>query len=465
MKKRIVSALLIFSALLTGCAGRNEVQIVPENPIPSDSHIKPWGEDNSETGEIVEEEPAAEASDTSYESDATDNSATANEATDSGSSNTSDTPEIKDIDLSENSSGKAEEAVYNLGQAILNANIKKDNIMVSPVSIERALTMAMDGADGTTRDEIFKALYGSLSGDVASELTELYKTFDVGDEESFVIANSIWTNSDNSIVLDPEYEKTVSEKYGALATSLPFSDSSSVDKINSWVAQKTHDQIKSIINELNDGHNMVLVNTTYFKSNWYNEFSPSMDKLSFTNADGSTVKVASMRSYGDDIYIKTKGYEGFKKGYTNGFYYVALLPGKGQAAADVLNNLSYEDVANAASEPAILNLTLPSYESDYEVELSDTLKALGVTEAFTDQAQFDRMCNDSSRISSVVHKTHIKLDEKGTEASAATSVIMATTTSIQEKPIVDLVFDRPFVYYIFNQNDVPVFMGVVNSLK
>ena len=434
MKKRIVSALLLLSTLLSGCNGSTAPSNAVDDPTDSDSSSSSPGSTDTPS-----EEATVESEDTMNES---------KEAT----------------LVKNNGSGKAQEAVYNLGLTILDANNDTDNIMISPVSIERALAMALDGASGETYQQLYKALYGSLPEDVTSGLSNLYKVYD-DQEESFVIANSIWANSDNSIKLTKDYSDKITEKYSAESDSLPFSAPASVERINSWVSDKTHQQIPSIIRELAPDQNIVIVNSTYFKSAWFNEFTEGSDTYSFKNADGSTSTPTAMYSYGDDSYLKIKGHEAFKKGYVNGFYYVAVLPEESKTTSDVLRELSYEDITEAIPEKVILNLTFPSYESDYDVELTETLKSMGIEEAFSNDATFDKMCNVNCKLSSVIHKTHIKLDEKGTEAAAATAVIMAMTSALVEKPVVELVFDRPFVYYIFNQDDVPVFMGVVNNVK
>lgn len=435
MKKRIVSALLFLSTLLSGCSNSTAPANVVDDPNNSDSSSNPAPVEEISTG------------DSSKETDTTVNESKAATL------------------VKENTSGKAQEAIYNLGITILDANTEKDNIMISPVSIERALAMALEGASGETRDELYKALYGTLSEDVVSNLSDLYKVYDEEDEESFVIANSLWTNSDNSIELNPQYSETISKKYDAESESLPFSSQASIDKINSWVSDKTHQQIPTIIKELNSGDNVVIVNSTYFKSAWFDEFTKGMDTYDFTNADGTVSKPTAMFSYDADSYLKIKGLKAFKKSYRNGFYYVAVLPDESKTPADVISDLTYEDIVNAAPEDVTLSLTFPSYEADYDVDLTGTLSSLGMEKAFSNEATFDKICNDNCKLSSVLHKTHIKLDEKGTEAAAVTAVIMATTTAFQQKPVVELVFDRPFVYYIFNQDDVPVFMGVVNSVK
>jgi serpin B len=435
MKKRIVSALLFLSTLLSGCS----------NAAPATLTEDPPTTDNSSNGTLSNDAPSDE------------------------SSSEADAPltESKEATLvKENTSGNAPEAVYNLGATILDANIDNKNIMVSPVSIERAMAMALEGASGETYDQLYKALYGELSGDVVSNLSNLYKAYEDDEGESFMIANSLWANSDNNIELNPDYSKVLSEKFDAESESLPFSAPDSVDRINSWVSDKTHQQIPNIIQDLHSDHNVVIINSTYFKSAWFDEFEKGMDTYNFTNADGTVSKPLAMYTYDTDTYLKIKGYDAFQKGYRNGFYYVAILPDESKTPADVIRDLSYEDIVNATPERATLSLTFPSYESDYDVDLTGTLKSLGMEQAFSNEATFDKICNDNCKLSSVIHKTHIKLDEKGTEAAAVTAIIMATTTAMpQEKPVVELVFDRPFVYYIFNQNDVPVFMGVVNSVK
>ena len=384
-----------------------------------------------------------------------------------------DTIEIKEV-------SDKNEALFNLGKAVVLQEDSK-NIMVSPLSIERCFALAIEGANGETKDQLVKAIYSNLDFDKASsEISEAcnelhehgsYESNDGGldvlrnKKSAFNIANSLWVNSDaDKFELKPDYKKTVADKYKAKAENISFKKGP--EPINSWVNKNTDGMIPSILDVLNDTSRVVLVNATMFTGGWKDKFNKIDDKKEFTNADGCVQNVEFMESYKDDKYVQIKGRDAFIKNYDNGFEYVGILPNEGETAGELLKDLEFKDVSEMKSTKYDLILDFPKYKYDYDTSLINVFKRLGVNNAFNDKADFSNMSVDPLYISDAIHKTHIEVDEDGTKAAAITSITMDLNCAIGTEipPVKELTFDRPFVYMIV-ADDIPAFIGIVNNIE
>jgi serpin B len=384
-----------------------------------------------------------------------------------------DTIEVKEV-------SDKNEALFNLGKAVVLQEDSK-NIMVSPLSIERCFALAIEGANGETKDQLVKAIYSNLDFDKASSeiseaCTELqrYGSYESNDggldvlskkKSAFNIANSLWVNSDaDKFGLKPDYKKTVADKYKAKAESISFKEGP--EPINSWVDKNTDGMIPSVLDKLNDTSRVVLVNATMFTGGWRDKFNKLDGKNEFTNADGYVQNVDFMESYKDDKYVQIKGRDAFVKNYNNGFSFIGILPNKGETAEELLKDLEFKDISEIKDTNYELILDFPKYNYDYDTSLINVFKRLGVNDAFNDKADFSNMSDDPLYISDAIHKTHIEVDEDGTKAAAVTSITMDLNCALDTEtpPVKELTFDRPFVYLIV-ADDIPVFMGIVNDIE
>jgi serpin B len=355
---------------------------------------------------------------------------------------------------------------FNLFRQIPNSPGK--NVMVSPLSISLALSMALNGADGTTKTDMVNAL--GLSGLSVDEINQVYLDLVTALKKAdpkvvLNIANSIWIRNDFT-VLDPFI--TTNQKYfDARVERLDF-NSAALNTINSWVNQKTSSKIPKILDNISPYEIMFLINAIYFNGKWQVQFDKSQTQDGpFTLATGSTVNVPLMKVKDKFGYSEKPGYEALKMPYGRGkFGMVILLPDIGKTPDQIMARITPSDWA-ALNTSLIANnkvdVWLPRFKFSWESDLKDILTALGMGVAFsTIDANFSKI-NNASRlyITKVKHKTYIEVDEEGTTAAAATSVGIGLT-AVAPGPEFHAI--RPFLFFITEEDTGAIlFAGKVEN--
>lgn len=326
------------------------------------------------------------------------------------------------------------------------------NYMVSPFSLKMAMSLAANGADGTTKDEILTAFGIDNLDSYNTAAKELIERYEGTSSVKLNVANSIWLNKDvagKDIKFTDEYKKLVSEYYKGTASE---EDAKNIAmKINSWVEKKTNNKIKNLLPEGDAKFLSVLVNTIYFKGEWAEQFEEYATKEEdFTDRNGKVEKT--------DFMHKTERYRFYEdenmkmvrvpyKGGKTAMYLVLPTNGDKMDIATALDNMnSYE-----------VRLSFPKFKTEYSLSFKEILKHIGIEKAFEKwEAEFDEVMFEGVKeeenvyVDDVLQKTFIEVDENGTEAAAATAVIMNKTTSIGPgmEEIKEFKADRPFIYFI-----------------
>jgi len=361
----------------------------------------------------------------------------------------------------------------NFSVELFKRSISKDkNSLVSPASVMLALAMTANGADGETLSQMEKV----LGGDIAINTLNQYLYYYVNklpDEEKtkLKIANSIWFRDDeNRFMAEKDFLQMNADYYGAEIFKTPFTDQT-LKEVNNWVKNNTDKMIDNILQEISDDDVMYLINAIVFDAEWKTVYNRSdIYQSEFTAADGSKVSVDFMRSE-EGLYLDDGNAVGFIKPYYNDKYsFAALLPNEDTDINSYLDNFSGEGFVDAIknAKTTTVYASMPKFSYEYDVELNDVLKEMGMTDAFDpDKADLSRL-GKSTRgniyIGKVLHKTFIALDELGTKAGAATVVIVKDEGAPVEIKTVTL--DRPFVYAIIdNSTNLPVFIGTVLNPK
>jgi serpin B len=342
------------------------------------------------------------------------------------------------------------------------------NIIFSPFSLSLALSMALAGAEGNTRQEMLKALslddlaevdpaFNALLLAIESSQQELQGE----DEESTFqlnIANSSWGQS--GFGFEQAYLDVLASQYGAGIYQVDFSSDPEAarEAINDWVEGETNDKIKDLIPKgaIKTLTRLVLANAIYFKGGWMHPFMENGTKdTPFTLLDGSKIDVEMMRMAEEALRYAAQGdYQAVFLPYKSGdFSMLLILPDEGEFA--VVEAELGVDMMTAIKEGmqfVPVNLRMPKFDFETAINANDVLQQLGMIEAFIpDGADFSGITmKDPLYISDVVHKATITVDEQGTEAAAATAVIMATKSMPVSDPI-NLVFDRPFMFAIMHE--------------
>lgn len=342
------------------------------------------------------------------------------------------------------------------------------NIFLSPLSASMALGMTMNGAAGETWTQMRDML--GFEGLEEPAINEAYRSLidlllDLDPAVTFGLGNSIWTRLGMAVL--PDFYDRVREHFGAEVQELDFSDPATLALINAWVEEATHGRIDEILDAIRPNDVMYLINAIYFLADWTSQFDPARtEQRPFTRVDGSTVSVPLMSQAGQFRYFHMDDARGIELPYSGGaFTAVAVLPREGASLAGLVAELDAKRWAHwmerlDAAEPARALVALPRFEIEYEQRMDDDLQALGMVDAFrAGDADFSRMVQGGGIwVDRVIQKTFLRVDEEGTEAAAATVVVMVDSAPPE------LVFDRPFLFAIRERlSGTVLFVGVVGD--
>ena len=343
-------------------------------------------------------------------------------------------------------------------------------LLVSPFSVMTALAMTANGAQGKTLSEMEAALAGKgltledLNAYLHSYLTALPSSEDA----SFAFANSIWFRDMEGFSVKTDFLQKNVNYYGAGVFKAPF-DQTTVRDINQWVAANTHELIPSLLDSLDEEARMVLINALVFEAKWADPFDSEFDVRDgiFTPLSGEPQTVPMMYGRVWD-YISGDDCTGFMKSYAGDKYrFVALLPDQNISLDDFVRSLTAEKLSALLSDPVSIKtiIMLPKFSYDYKTSLVTALEALGIRQAFTESAQFGGISDSPLTIGSVIHKTHIDVDNEGTKAAAVTAVIVEATAMPGPEEIRKVYLDRPFVYLIIDsETSLPLFIGTLTEI-
>lgn len=345
------------------------------------------------------------------------------------------------------------------------------NIFFSPYSISEALVMTYAGAKGDTKTQMASVL------NFNADDTALHNSFNAldlhlnhtEDNYKFSVANSLWAQKDYKFL--DSYLDTIKVNYGADVSLLNFAESEkSRGIINSWVEDKTHQKIKNLIPQGVLSHNtkLVLTNAVYFKGQWIDKFEESATKEgTFTLLDASTKQTAFMYQAKEFFYSENTNYQAVNLPYIGDRTSMLVVLPKNGKFNEVLTNVkdTYQDILQNLTSKDV-GLKMPKFEFTTGIyELNQHFQTLGMVQAFDSAADFSGMTGDDDLyIKSILHKAFIKVDETGTEAEAATAVVVNDKFGGVLDPI-EMLVNRPFIFFIKDVKSGQVlFMGVVKEI-
>src|SRR6266436_6489626 len=335
------------------------------------------------------------------------------------------------------------------------------NLCTSPYSIETALAMTFAGADGETRTEMARVLHLTNDSTVPASFAALQHSLQE---------------------MSAKTAELVKQNFGGAFEPLDFitNAAAATQHINKWVADQTHDRIRDLIpgGALDKTTRLVLANALYLKAPWASEFSENATQPEpFHVRGGTPTDVPTMQKRSDHFgYAKRDGYTAVSLPYAgNDLQFLVLLPDDVNGLRAVESKLSGELLAECAKlQTRDVDLHLPKFKLEPPtITLAEKFEALGMKTAFDKpqgSANFDKIAprkpNDYLYISQIFHKTFIAVDEKGTEAAAATAVAMMAGTALRSPPPppIEVKVDRPFVYAIQHvPSGVCLFLGRVTD--
>ena len=364
---------------------------------------------------------------------------------------------------------------FNLYQALRETD---DNLFYSPYSISLALAMTYAGARGETEEQMANTLHFTLEDNrlhpafnwLDIELASRGKGAKGKDDEGFRlhIVNAIWGQKDYEFL--SEFLDLLAENYGAGLRILDFMKAPEQSRItiNKWVSDQTEERIKDLIPKgaIDELTRLVLTNAIYFNAAWQYPFE---EDATFNGAfhllNGDKITVPMMRQTESFGYAEGDGYQVVELPYDGReLSMLVLLPQTGQFELfeESLNAQRVDDIVKDLNTREVV-LTMPKFEFESSFSLKKTLTAMGMPVAFSASADFSGMTgNPDLFIGEVLHKAFVSVDEAGTEAAAATAVIMELT-AIPGEPV-EVTIDRPFIFLIRDiESGTILFIGrVVN---
>jgi leukocyte elastase inhibitor len=336
------------------------------------------------------------------------------------------------------------------------------NVFFSPYSISNALAMTYAGARGPTATQMATVLrlpmgadrlhraFGAVNGDVNGA--------GKSGKSELLVANALWTQAGLAVV--PAFQKTVKTLYGGVVTPLDFRKAPEASRkaINVWVEQQTRDRIKDLVPEggINPDTRVVLTNAIYFKGAWQYAFAePATRKEAFTVSAGKTVPdVPLMNQRRTFAYLDGGSFQALELPYGAGEQsMIVFLPKTTDGLAEFEKTLTAARLADwlAGMSPRDVVVTLPRFKITAEFQLRDALTTLGMPLAFSlGRADFSGMATGAPlALSAVIHKAYVDVNEKGTEAAAATAAAIRATSMRQPEPEpVAFRADHPFFFVI-----------------
>lgn len=369
------------------------------------------------------------------------------------------------------SASKAPDDEFKAAASSFAAELFKDNYskgkttLVSPLSVLTALALVQNGAQGDTLAQLEQAL-GGLDRDTLNAYMRAYCDF-LTESDELKIANSVWT--DSSVEAKQAFLQKAVDSYSAQLFSAPLSSKKTVSSINSWVKKNTDGMIPKIIENADRDAVMMLINAVAFEAKWETPYTnDDIEKLEFNSYSGKSKKTEFMCST-ESVYLSDSDAVGFMKPYKNGrFAFAALLPNEDVNIDDYIASLSGEKlmkIFSSAKKNEEVDVKMPKFKAEYSTQLIDTLKKMGIEDAFDRKsADFSSLIdkNDGAYIGTVMHKTFIEVDQEGTRAAAATLVGISKMSMPAINPVC---LNRPFVYMIVDtETNLPLFIGVQTEI-
>ena len=328
----------------------------------------------------------------------------------------------------------------------MNKDKKGENLIISPLSIFQALSLATNGAKSETQLEMLDLLQAS---DI-DELNEInYKILSIFKEFTTIdIANAVMTK-----FTPLEDFANVAKKYLS-----PIEPLKSVEQVNNWCSNKTHGKIDKILEELDPNTLMIILNAVYFKGEWTSKFdSRSTRELPFYNLGTEKKNIDTMVQIDHFRYYEDKKVQAIELRFIEDYMSaIIILPAEGNDINKYIDTLSisseeYTKIIKGLNRAKVY-IQLPKFELQFKEQLNEVLTDLGMEKAFNPiAADFTGLREEGELfVSKVIHKTYLKVFEDGCEAAAVTAIDIAGNGMPIEEKIYEMKVNRPFLFLLKN---------------
>jgi serpin B len=374
------------------------------------------------------------------------------------------TEKAKQLALSNNQFG------FDFYKILAKSNPNSQNICFSPLSLHTALGMLLQGTSGQTQAEIKQKLYltnfENSAQDYFNLLGHLYGQNN--DKTQVNIANSIWVQKE--LKVENSYINSLKKHFETEPYLVDFQDIKTVEKVNNWVKKETRNTIKEIIEEFKKETRLALMNALYFKAAWNEQFMENLTKEEdFHLFDSKKVKVNMMQKDGHHLFYEDNQLKIIELDYENNdFSMCFLLPKAVNGIFQLeqnINQTQLDILLKKAKVEDLETVKIPRFEFSFFIPADSILQKMNLQSMYDFRNELNPIA-DNLAVSSVKQKTFIKINESGTEASAATVIELKEEAPNKVKPK-DFIADRPFLFIIRDKKSGAIlFLGrVMNPNK
>jgi serpin B len=358
-------------------------------------------------------------------------------------------------------------AAANLGEAELGqlrADQPRTTVLISPLSVEAALAMLSQGAQGDTAANLrtglrFEAQGLSLQG-AADGFANLRQVLSASPAVTLNLADGVWV--DRRVSLKAAFADAQSGPFAAKIADADFADPATLGQINGFVSGATNGKIPTILATLNPDSRLVLISALYFKGVWATPFQPSATvAMPFTTAGGQAIQTQTMQRAGTFGYLETAAFQSVTLPYKDPRFELVLLLMKDPKADPTAGWISALAPASYREREGLV--ALPRLDLTWGGDLLSSLSAVGLATALGPHADYSGVADGPLSVGEVIHKTRLVVDEEGSEGAAATSVVMETTA--RPMPPTDrftFIANRPFWLLLRERTTgAPIFIGYI----
>lgn len=346
------------------------------------------------------------------------------------------------------------------------------NQVYSPVNVYLAMAMLAETADGNSRQQILDLFGLDTIEQLREQVNYLWNAHYCEDgKTTTLLANSLWL--DDAYTFKQKAAQILADSYYASSFSGDLGTDAMNKQLQSWVNENTGGRLAEQANniELDDETVFALASTVYFKAGWTSEFLPKFTKNALFHSANADIKVPFMnKTMVNYLYYWGENFGAIRLALTGDNYMWLILPDEGYTVADILESDEYLQMTlnpqtwknKKAYE---VNLSMPKFDVAEQQDLIDGMKAMGLTDIFDYwRADFSPLTDTPDLyVGMIDHAARVSVDETGCEGTAFTIISVPMGTAPQKHDKIDFILDRPFMFLVSSQDNLPLFAGIVNE--
>ncbi|MEG2018359.1 MAG: serpin family protein [Clostridium sp.] len=358
---------------------------------------------------------------------------------------------------------------FTSADSILNTEDTSNNSVYSPLSLYMALALLAETTEGSTREEILNLLSINDMNLISNETPKLFRSLYIDNEIGKLnLANSLWLS--NTYDFKKDTIDKLTSNYYAHSFSVDFGDAETSKSISDWISTNTGGKLGTDPSAFKPDPSQIIsiINTIYFYDQWQNKFDPELTKADeFKLSDGTTVSADFMNTQAIQSFSKGNNYTSSSLSFKNQCSMVFILPDEGVSPYDIVNNpAALAKAVNYVGTPyekyGQVTFKIPKFKFTNDLELTHAIKALGVEEIFSSNADFSPLTDNKGLfVSQVNQSATIAIDEIGCEAAAFTEILICGSGPSTDKA--DMILNSPFIFAIKDSKGIPLFIGVINN--